>query len=141
MINILVIWIYLMQKLKTEYPNICKLFWKFSIFPASQNKDEWLFSMVGRNTGALSWNIKVKTIEKRWLWEVLFKSMALFLIIKKAMKAAAVMTRACKQNYLHICELCIYWFYLRANENTWIPWQFFLKPPLFLLLQCHVTER
>ena len=38
---------------------------KFYIFPASQNKDERLFSMVGRNTGALSRNIKVETIEKK----------------------------------------------------------------------------
>ena len=30
------------------------LFLKFSIFPATQNKDERLFSMVGRTTGALS---------------------------------------------------------------------------------------
>ena len=54
-----------MQTLKTEYPNICKLFQKFSIFPASQNKDDRLFSMVGRNTGALSRNITVETIEKK----------------------------------------------------------------------------
>ena len=46
--------VHLMQTLKKEYPNICKLFRKFSIFPASQNKDERLISMVGRNTGALS---------------------------------------------------------------------------------------
>ena len=41
------------------------LFRKFSIFPATQNKDERLFSMVGRNTGALSRNIRVETIEKK----------------------------------------------------------------------------
>ena len=41
------------------------LFRKFSIFPATQNKDERLFSMVGRTTGALSRNIRVETIEKK----------------------------------------------------------------------------
>ena len=41
------------------------LFLKFSIFPATQNKDERLFSMVGRTTGALSRFICVKTIEKK----------------------------------------------------------------------------
>ena len=54
-----------MQSLKRDYPHICKLFRKYSIFPASQNKDERLFSFVGRNTGALCRNIKVETIEKK----------------------------------------------------------------------------
>ena len=54
-----------MEALKRDYPRIFMLFRKFSIFPATQNKDERLFSMVGRNTGALSRNIRVETIEKK----------------------------------------------------------------------------
>ena len=42
-----------------------KLFRKYSIFPATQNKDERLFSLIGRNTGALSRRIKIETIEKK----------------------------------------------------------------------------
>ena len=33
--------------------------------PATQNKDERLFSLVGRNTGPLSRRIKIETIEKK----------------------------------------------------------------------------
>ena len=49
------------------------LFLKFSIFPATQNKDERLFSMVGRTTGALSRNIRVETIEKKVVGSALQK--------------------------------------------------------------------
>ena len=41
------------------------LFLKFSLFLATQNKDERLFSMVGRTTEALSRNIRVETNEKK----------------------------------------------------------------------------
>ena len=37
----------------------------YSIFPASQNKDKRLFSMIGKNTGPLSRRIKVETIERK----------------------------------------------------------------------------
>ena len=43
--------IHAMEGLKRDYPRIYKLFRKYSIFPATQNKSERLFSMVGRNTG------------------------------------------------------------------------------------------
>ena len=42
-----------------------KFFREYSIFPASQNKDERLFSLIGRNTGALSRQIKIETVEKK----------------------------------------------------------------------------
>ena len=48
-----------------DCPRVYKLFRKYSVFPATQNCDERLFSMVNRNTGALSWNIKVETIERK----------------------------------------------------------------------------
>ena len=54
-----------MKSLKREYPLVYKLFRQYSIFPASQNKDERLFSLIGRNTGALSLQIKIETIEKK----------------------------------------------------------------------------
>ena len=38
---------------------------QYSIFPATQNKDDRLFSLVGRNTGPLSRRIKIETIEKK----------------------------------------------------------------------------
>ena len=56
---------------------------KFSIFPATQNKDERLFSMVGRTTGALSRNIRVETIEKKKLSsEVRYRNTVLCFITK-----------------------------------------------------------
>ena len=48
-----------------DCPRVYKLFRKYSVFPATQNCDERLFSMVNRNTGALSRNIKVETIERK----------------------------------------------------------------------------
>ena len=53
------------EELIHETWQIFMLFRKFSIFPATQNKDERLFSMVGRTTGAFSRNIRVETIEKK----------------------------------------------------------------------------
>ena len=57
--------VHVMDGLKREYPRIYMLFRKFSIYPATQNKDERLFSMVGRTTGPLSRRIRVETIEKK----------------------------------------------------------------------------
>ena len=57
--------VHVMEALKGDYPQIYRLFRKFSIFPSTQNKDERLFSMVARNTGPLCRNIKVETIEKK----------------------------------------------------------------------------
>ena len=57
--------IHVMKYLKRDYPLIYRLFRKYSIFPATQNKDERLFSLVGRNTGPLSRRIKIETIEKK----------------------------------------------------------------------------
>ena len=57
--------IHAMEGLKRDYPRIYKLFRKYSIFPATQNKSERLFSMVGRNTGPQNRRIKVETIEKK----------------------------------------------------------------------------
>ena len=51
--------------LKREFPAINKLFRKYSVFPATQNADERLFSMVGRMTRAQCRSIKVTTIEKK----------------------------------------------------------------------------
>ena len=55
-----------MAELKQNFPHVNLVFRKFSVFPATQNADERLFSMVGRNTGALSRRIKTTTIE----WKV-----------------------------------------------------------------------
>ena len=57
--------IHAMEGLKQDHPRIYKLFCKYSIYPATQNKDERLFSMVARNTGPLSRSIKVETIERK----------------------------------------------------------------------------
>ena len=57
--------IHVMEGLKKDYPQMYRLFRKFSIYPATQSKDERLFSMVGRNTGPLSRSIKVETLEKK----------------------------------------------------------------------------
>ena len=57
--------IHAMEGLKQDYPRMYKLFRKYSIFPATQNKDERLFSMVGQNTGPQCRRIKVETIEKK----------------------------------------------------------------------------
>ena len=55
----------MMDGLKRDFPRVCQIFRKFSIMPATQNKDERLFSMVGRNTGPLSRSIKVETLERK----------------------------------------------------------------------------
>ena len=47
-----------------------------------QNKDERLFRMVGRTTGALSRNIHVETIEKKLSSEVHYRNTVLCLITK-----------------------------------------------------------
>ena len=57
--------VHVMEGLKKEYPQMYRLFRKFSIYPATQSKDERLFSMVGRNTGSLCQSIKVETLEKK----------------------------------------------------------------------------
>ena len=54
-----------MNGLKRDCPKMNKIFQKFSIIPVTQNADERLFSLVGRNTGPLSNRIKVSTIEKK----------------------------------------------------------------------------
>ena len=54
-----------MAGLKRDFPTINSVFRKFSIFPATQNADERLFSMVGRMTGPQCRQIKASTIEKR----------------------------------------------------------------------------
>ena len=55
----------MMNGLKNDFPRIFCVFRKYSIVPATQNKCERLFSMVGRITGPLSRNIKVETIERK----------------------------------------------------------------------------
>ena len=70
------------EELIHETWQIFMLFRKFSIFPATQNKDERLFSMVGRTTGALSCFIYVKTIEKNLLSKVRYRNMVLCFITK-----------------------------------------------------------
>ena len=57
--------IHVMEGLKRDFPRIYLLFRKFSIFPSTQNKDERLFSLIGRNTGSLCQRLKVETIEKK----------------------------------------------------------------------------
>ena len=57
--------IHAMEGLKQDFSRIYKLFCKYSIYPATQNKDEKLFSMVARNTGSQCQRIKVETIEKK----------------------------------------------------------------------------
>ena len=57
--------IHAMDSLKKDYPHIDALFRKYSVFPATQNCDERLFSLVNRNTGALSRCIKIETLERR----------------------------------------------------------------------------
>ena len=51
--------------LKIDYPRIFKHVRKYSVFPATQNSDERLFSMVNRNAGALSQSIKIETVEQK----------------------------------------------------------------------------
>ena len=53
------------EVLRKDFPRIYQLFRKYSIYPATQNKDERLFSMVGRNTGPQCRSIKVETIERK----------------------------------------------------------------------------
>ena len=55
----------IMESLKNDYPYMYKIFQKYSIFPATQNKDERLFRMVGQNTGPHCRKIKAETIEKK----------------------------------------------------------------------------
>ena len=61
---------------------------------------------------------KLKQLKKKWWLEVQFKSMALFSIIKKAMKAVAVRMIACKklvliaQQSVVSCQLCPIVFFL-----------------------------
>ena len=57
--------IHAMEVLRKDFPRIHKLFRKYSIYPATQNKDERLFSMVGRNTGPQCRSLKVATIENK----------------------------------------------------------------------------
>ena len=57
--------IHAMEGLKLDHPRVYKLFRKYSIFPATQNKDERLFSLVARNTGPMCQRIKVDTITKK----------------------------------------------------------------------------
>ena len=57
--------IHAMDTLKKDFSRIFRLFRKFAAFPATQNKDERLFSMIGRTTGSLCQSIKVETIEKK----------------------------------------------------------------------------
>ena len=54
-----------MEALKNEYPEVYRVFRLYSIIPATQNKDERLFSLIARNTGPLSRRIKPETIEKK----------------------------------------------------------------------------
>ena len=69
-----------------------KIFRKYSIFPATQNKDERLFSMVGQNTGPHCCKIKAETIKKKLLSALPFRSMASFSIsmIAKVIAVAAM---------------------------------------------------
>ena len=55
---------HVMEGMKRDFPRMYLLFRKFSVFPSTQNKDERLFSMVGRNTGPLCRSIKVNNLEK-----------------------------------------------------------------------------
>ena len=57
--------IHTMAALKRDFPIINQVFRKYSIFPATQNADERLFSLVGRITGPQSRRIKTTTIEKK----------------------------------------------------------------------------
>ena len=57
--------IHAMEGLRHNQPRVYQLFWKYSIFPATQKKDERLLSMVAQNTGPLRRNIKVETIAKK----------------------------------------------------------------------------
>jgi hypothetical protein len=57
--------VHAMEGLKKDFPRIYSMFRKYSVLPATQNKDERLFSMVARNTQPLSRQIKSETIEKK----------------------------------------------------------------------------
>ena len=54
-----------MNGLKHDFPRVFKIFRKYSIFPATQNKSERLFSMIGRMTRPQGRNVKVETIERK----------------------------------------------------------------------------
>ena len=57
--------IHVMNGLKNDFPRVFKIFRKYSIFPATQNKSERLFSMIGRMTRPQCRNVKVETIETK----------------------------------------------------------------------------
>ena len=54
-----------MDAMKSDFPRLHKLFRKYSIFHAPQNKDEGLFSMIEQNTTSLCQSIELETIEKK----------------------------------------------------------------------------
>ena len=54
-----------MEGLQREYPHIYKVFRKYNVIPATQNRDERIFSLVARNTSAQCRNITVDSIEKK----------------------------------------------------------------------------
>ena len=56
-----------MEGLRREYPHVYKIFRKYNVYPATQNRDERIFSMVARNTSSQCRNIKVDSIEKKVL--------------------------------------------------------------------------
>ena len=56
-----------MEGLRAEYPHVYKVCRKYAVYPATQNRDERIFSMVARNTTALCRNITVDSIEKKVL--------------------------------------------------------------------------
>jgi hypothetical protein len=55
--------VHAMEVLKENFPRIYLLFRKYCVLPATQNKDEHVFSFVARNTQPLCRQIKVETIE------------------------------------------------------------------------------
>jgi hypothetical protein len=57
--------VHAMEALKKNFPRIYLLFRKYCVLPATQNKDERVFSFVARNTQPLCRQIKVETIEKK----------------------------------------------------------------------------
>ena len=59
--------VHTMTGLKRDFPLVNKVFRKYLIFPATQNADERLFSLVGKMTRPQSRRIKTTTIEKKYI--------------------------------------------------------------------------
>ena len=81
-----------MEALKKEYPRIYTLFRKYCVYPATQNRDERIFSMVAQNTNPLRRSIHVDSVmSAKMMLEAPFGIMDSFIITKTAPNLAQMM--------------------------------------------------